>query len=184
MGVGLNLCPARACFVARLSHAARVNFGFLETRRPDVLFIGFALALLGLVFSFKGATELYRAYRLNGAVVLASGTVDRLYTSGKGGSYYHVSYSFPVGGQTVSSSGSAVSKANWEHLQVGETVPVRYLNDDPTFSEPDLPGERGFTLRAACFSTFIPAVFVGFGIYTALFSRKGYAGWERGDRPN
>jgi hypothetical protein len=144
-----------------------VNFGFLETRRPEVLFIGFALALLGLFFSFEGA--------------LASGAVDRLYTSS---SNYRVSYSFPVGGQTVSSSGSAVSEANWKHLQVGGTIPVRYLNDDPAFSEPDLSGERGFAFRVACFSTFIPTVFVGFGIYTALFSRKGNAGWERGDRPN
>jgi hypothetical protein len=158
-----------------------VNFGFLETRRPEVLFIGFALALLGLFFSFEGATELYGAYRLNGAAALASGAVDRLYTSS---SNYRVSYSFPVGGQTVSSSGSAVSEANWKHLQVGGTIPVRYLNDDPAFSEPDLSGERGFAFRVACFSTFIPTVFVGFGIYTALFSRKGNAGWERGDRPN
>jgi hypothetical protein len=161
-----------------------MGFSIFETRRPDFLFIGIALCALGLFFSFKGATELYGAYRLNGAAALASGTVDRLYTSGKGGSYYHVSYSFPVGGRTVNSSGSAVSKANWEHLQASGTIPVRYLNDDPTFSEPDLPGERGLTLRTACFSTFIPTIFVGFGIYTALFSRKGYAGWERGDRPD
>ncbi len=117
-----------------------MGFGFLETRRPDVVFVGLALCAMGLVLFAYGLVQLRMAYRLDGPAEIASGTVDRLWGN------YRVAYSFVVDNQTVTVGRTTIPPQNWNALRVGDSMPVRYLRDDLTINEPNLPGERSLII--------------------------------------
>jgi hypothetical protein len=152
-----------------------MDFGFLGRRKVPTLLFGLLFCVFGTAFSLYSCIKLHHAYRLRDTVDKVDGRIERAYIShgSKGGTSYHVTYSYVVGNETVSVQGATISQDAWPVVFVGEAITVRYLGDDPTISEPDFPGEVDFAIRQGWIGTLIPLLFVGVGFYTALFSPKG-----------
>jgi len=151
-----------------------LDFHFLWRRKLSALAVGLLFSIGGTAFFVHGAMELDHAYRLGGAAEMAPGKVLNLFTShGRRSTSYHVAYSYVVGNEEVTNQNLPIPRAEYLFLSTGDTISVRYLRDEATISEPNIPGEAGYAIWNAWFVTLFPLLFAAGGFYSAFFSPQG-----------
>ncbi len=126
------------------------------------------LLALGVIFSAVAMYQIREGWELRTQGIEVPGQVIDLSVStrscGKDNrstcTDYKVSYDFEAAGELRTDS-TTVAAGFYRDLQVGQTLPVRYLNDDPLVNEIEL----GSTLTGGVFMSVLALGFLGGGGY-------------------
>lgn len=115
------------------AHYARKYYMGLPTLFALLICVGWIGYLL-----FGSWTESQLAQRLDAAGVMTQARVVELHNDGRGLQPYQVVYNFDYsgpGGTTATTTGQQpISQTDYELLKPGDSIPVRYLPDDPMVS--------------------------------------------------
>ncbi|MEO8243819.1 MAG: DUF3592 domain-containing protein [bacterium] len=130
--------------------------------------IWLTLLVLGVIFAGVANYQLSEGWALRVRGVAVTGQVTRLYvTSHSCGtnsrstcSSYNVDFDFDAAG-VMRSDSTTVGSGFYHDLQVGQSLPVRYVKDDPSVNEIEI----GTTLTGGVFMTLLALGFLAGGGY-------------------
>ena len=127
------------------------------------IFWGFISLVVGCLFlagTWGAYVDYSRTQRYNGQAI-GKITKKHFQTTADGGGNYYLDYRFtPSSGDEIN-AGSEIAKQQWDALQVGDTLEVRYDRSDPQRSVPR--HGRSSSLVLSFFMLALGCVFIIFG---------------------
>ena len=122
--------------------------------------ISLAVGCLILAGTWGAYADHSRIQKYNGQAI-GKITKKHFQTTAEGGGNYYLDYSFVIsGGDEINASGE-IAKQQWDALQVGDTLEIRYDRSDPRRSVPR--HGRSSSLVLAFFMLALGCVFIIFG---------------------
>jgi hypothetical protein len=111
-----------------------------------------AAVLIGIFCTgllFLALSGLYRDEQFDQSTLRSQATVEHYWTTtgNKGSTHYHVRYHFQDEFFRQWIVNTAVARGTYARLQVGDVVPVKYLEDEPVQSRIDWPEEDQYHWR-------------------------------------
>jgi len=129
--------------------------------------IGIAVIVLG-IFTFVLAVNVYHLNRkFAGPTTKVIGSVEALYPSRRLGSNPNVAYRYPIGAVELHTV-APVTEEVFDGLQVGDSLPVKYLPDNPTTNRIDLPAVNAERQEAPYWMTGMSILFACVGAYVFI----------------